>query len=138
LRKMPRPLAQQLEDGTLLVMTKAFGQVATRSENWRWEEGGAEEMLLNAASHDTVHPPPRAEGDLGMLDGNVNAEVHLPHLERGEHGRVETVVDVGLVGGYVGAVDGTRIDDDGVCHGRGAARTKRRQPAPGAALACPH
>jgi hypothetical protein len=94
-------------------------------------------MLLDAASHDVVHPLPRAEGDLGAHDGDVNAEVHLPHLERDECGRVEATVDVGLVGGHVGAVDGARIDDDGVRHGRGAARTERRQPAPGAALACP-
>jgi hypothetical protein len=118
-------------------MMEALGQAVTSSENRRREEGSAGEMLLNAASRDAVHPPPRVEGDLSARDGDVNAEVHLPHLERDEHGRVKAVVDVGLVGGHVEVVDGARINDDGVRHGRVAARTERRQPAPGAALACP-
>jgi hypothetical protein len=70
--------------------------VATSSENRRREEGDAEEMLLGVASRDAVHQPSRAEGDLGALYGDVNAEVHLLHLERDECGRVEAVVDVGL------------------------------------------
>jgi hypothetical protein len=130
-------LAQQLEDGALSATTEALGQVATSSENRRREEGDAEEMLLGVASRDAVHPPSRAEGDLGALYGDVNAEVHLPHLERDERGRVEAVVDVGLVGEHIGAVDGARIDDDDVRLGHGAARTERRQPVPRAALACP-
>jgi hypothetical protein len=72
-----------------------------------------------------------------VCDGDVNVEVHLPHLLWDERGWVEAAIDMGLVGGRVEAVDGARIDDDGVRHGRGATRTERRQPAPRAALVCP-
>jgi hypothetical protein len=105
-------------------MTEALQQAATSSKNQRQEEGGAEEMLLGTALRDGVHPPPHTEGDLGMCDSDNNAEVHLPHLERDERGRVEAAVDVGLVGGHVGAVNGVRIDDDGVRHRSGAMRTE--------------
>jgi hypothetical protein len=84
-----------------------------------------------------MHPPPCAECDLGARDGDINVEVHLPHLEWDECGWVEAAVDVGLVGGHVRAADGARIDDDGVRHGRGAVRTERRKLAPRATLACP-
>jgi hypothetical protein len=43
-------------------------------------------MLLDAASRDAVHPPPLIKGELDVRDGNVNTEVHLPHLERDERG----------------------------------------------------
>jgi hypothetical protein len=137
LRKMPWPLAQQLKDDALSAAMELLKQAVTSSENRQWEEGGVEEMLLDGASRDAVHPPPRVEGDLGARDGDVNVEVHLLHLERDECGWVEAAVDVGPVGGHVGAVDGARIDDDGVRHGCGAARTERRQPTSGVALACP-
>jgi hypothetical protein len=94
-------------------------------------------MLLDAASCDAVHPAPRVEGDFGVPDGDVNAEVRLPLLERDERRWVEAAVDMGLVGGHIGAVDSTQIDDNGIRHGRGATRTERRQPKLGAALACP-
>jgi hypothetical protein len=67
---------------------------------------------------EAVHPPPRAEGDLSAREGGVDAKVHLPHLERDERGRVQEAVDVGLVAGHVGAVDGAWVDDDDVRHGR--------------------
>jgi hypothetical protein len=95
--------------------------------------GHDEAAVTGAASRDAVHPPPRAEGDLGAHDGGVNAEVHLPHLERDERGRVEAAVDVGLVAGHVGAVYGARVDDDGVRHGRGGQQRvplARRQGVP--------
>jgi hypothetical protein len=94
-------------------------------------------MLLGAASRNAVHPLPRVEGDLGARDGDVNVEVHLPHLERDERGRVEAAVDVSLIGGQVRAVNGAQINDDGVRHVHRAARTERRQPVPGAALVFP-
>jgi hypothetical protein len=71
-------------------------------------------MLLDAASRNAVHPLPPAEGDLGTRNDDINAEVHLPHPERDEREWVEAVVHVGLVGRHVRAVDGSRIDDDGV------------------------
>jgi hypothetical protein len=75
-----------------------------------------------AAAGEAVHPPARAQGDLGggaAGGGAVDGEGDLAHVERDERGGVEAAVDVGLVAGHVGAVDGGRVDDDGVRHGRG-------------------
>lgn len=83
--------------------------------------GHDDAAVARAAARDAVHPPARAQGDLGRgapRGDAVDAEVDLPHLERDERGRVEAAVDVGLVAGHVGAVDGARVDDDGVRHGR--------------------
>ena len=84
--------------------------------------GHDDAAVARAAARDAVQPPARAQGDLGGgapgCGGAVDAEVDLPHLERDERGRVEAAVHVGLVAGHVGAVDGARVDDDRVRHGR--------------------
>jgi hypothetical protein len=82
--------------------------------------GHDDAAVARAAARDAVQPPARAQGDLGggAAGGAVDAELDLPHLERDERGRVEAAVDVGLVAGHVGAVDGGRVDDDCVRHGR--------------------
>jgi len=112
--------------------------------------GHDDAAVAGAAAGDAVHPPARAQGDLGggaAGGGAVDAELDLTHLERDERGRVEAAVHVGLVAGHVGAVDGARVDDDRVGHGgrghelqqrRGGVvvpvhrqvRARRRQPAP--------
>ena len=73
-----------------------------------------------AAAREAVHPPARAQRDLGRgaPRGAVHPQVDLTHLERDERGRVEAAVDVRLVAGHVGAVDRGGVRDDRVRHGR--------------------
>ena len=61
-----------------------------------------------------MQPPARAQGDGGRVERAVDGQVDLLHLQRDERGRVEAAVDVGLVAGHVGGVDGAGVGDDRV------------------------
>jgi len=86
--------------------------------------------MAGAAARDAVHPPARTQGDLGggAAGGSaVDAELDLPHLEQDGRGQVEAAIHVRLVAGHVGAVDGSRVDDDRVGHGRRGHELQRRR-----------
>lgn len=74
-----------------------------------------------------MQPPAGDEGDLGRgaPRGAVDPQLDLAHLERDERGRAEPAVDVRLVAGDVGAVDGGGVRDDGVGHGRHGQQRRR-------------
>jgi len=82
------------------------------------DQGDDEAHVALAASRDAVQPPARAQGDVRGVDRAVDGQVDLLHLQRDERGRVEVAVDVGLVAGHVGGVDGGRVGDHRVGHRR--------------------
>ena len=92
--------------------------------------GHDDAVVAGVAARDAVHPPVRAQGDLGggaAGGGAVDAELDLLHLERDERGRVEAAVHVRLVAGHVRAIDGAKVNDDRVGHGcRGHELQQRR------------
>uniref|UniRef100_J3MMX7 Uncharacterized protein n=1 Tax=Oryza brachyantha TaxID=4533 RepID=J3MMX7_ORYBR len=71
-----------------------------------------------AAAGDAVQPPPRADGDGGLVERAVDGEVDLLHLQRDQRRRVEAAVHVGLVAGHVGGVDRPRVGHHRVRHRR--------------------
>jgi hypothetical protein len=81
-------------------------------------QGHDEAHVAVAASRDAVQPPARAQGDVRGVERAVDGQVDLLHLQRDERGRVEVAVDVGLVAGHVGGVDGGRVGDHRVGHRR--------------------